>query len=205
MQVKKERIRKNILNSAKREFNKNMFQNASMRKIAEDAGITTSNIYNYFENKDDVFKELLKPTIQNIENGFNFASSLISKDSSNNHNIFWYKDQIAKIMKFIDNNREDLELLLLKSQGSFYENFRDIIVLKYTDIYDKQYKSLKKQYPDFRYNISRTLWQNLIMFIVNFVYEIIKNKISLIEMKKLNDELLNIIFNGFTEYFNFKS
>ena len=49
MQIKKDEIKNEILKVARAEFHKNGFANASMRKIARKAGISVSNIYNYFK------------------------------------------------------------------------------------------------------------------------------------------------------------
>jgi TetR/AcrR family transcriptional regulator, cholesterol catabolism regulator len=201
MQVKKERIKRNILISARKEFGKNMFQNASMHKIADDSGITTSNIYNYFENKDDIFKAILTPVINIIDSGLNTASILMSKELQNNHDINQYKENISKIFKFIDNNRNDLELLFLKSKGSSLENFREEIVQKYTEIFDDQFKLVKNQYPDIK-NISKFLWLNLLIFASNIILEILKNKITLAEMKNFNEELCHFLFYGFGDLFD---
>ena len=47
-----------ILLAAKQEFFEKGFHGASMRSIAERAGLTTGAIYNLFENKDFIFKTL---------------------------------------------------------------------------------------------------------------------------------------------------
>ncbi|MBP1664121.1 MAG: transcriptional regulator, TetR family, partial [Bacteroidetes bacterium] len=67
MQTKKENIRQQILEIARDEFTMHGFKDTSMRVIALKAGITLSNIYNYFRNKDEIFREILYPLIGAIE------------------------------------------------------------------------------------------------------------------------------------------
>ena len=63
VQIKKDEIKNKILEVARTEFQEKGFANASMRKIAKKAGISVSNIYNYFKRKDEIFKEIIYPTI----------------------------------------------------------------------------------------------------------------------------------------------
>lgn len=55
MQVLKEAVRTAILKSARKEFEKNGLEKASMRVIASKAGMTVGNLYRYYSNKEDLF------------------------------------------------------------------------------------------------------------------------------------------------------
>lgn len=48
-----------ILNAAKHEFVAHGFQGASIKRIAERAGIPRANIHYYFEDKTDIYQQLL--------------------------------------------------------------------------------------------------------------------------------------------------
>ena len=37
-----------------------------MREIASRAGVTVSNIYHYFTNKDEIFRTILKPVLNDL-------------------------------------------------------------------------------------------------------------------------------------------
>ena len=63
MQVLKEEIRNSILLSAKMLFLEYGYLSTSMDKIAKKAGISKSNLYNYFEKKEDIFEILTKNTV----------------------------------------------------------------------------------------------------------------------------------------------
>ena len=53
-----ESTRKSILKSAYNLFVERGFEGSSMRDIAERAGIKASSIYNHFDNKEQIFKEV---------------------------------------------------------------------------------------------------------------------------------------------------
>ena len=69
MQVLKEDIRSRILTVARQQFERNGYSKTSMREIAVLAGVGVGNIYNYFTNKDELFREvscaLWKPCCKN--------------------------------------------------------------------------------------------------------------------------------------------
>lgn len=60
MQVKKEEIRNALLEKAEIEFYDKGFEKASIRSIVKAAGTTIGNFYNYFQNKEALFDELVK-------------------------------------------------------------------------------------------------------------------------------------------------
>ncbi len=62
----KEETRQAIIDAAREEFLEKGFADASMRSIAEKAGITVGNIYRYFENKEELGKRITAGTSQDI-------------------------------------------------------------------------------------------------------------------------------------------
>ena len=62
MQTKKDYTREKIIEIAKRVFLKNGYAKTSMRDIAKGVGIGVSNIYNYFNSKDELFRLFHHPT-----------------------------------------------------------------------------------------------------------------------------------------------
>lgn len=59
MQVQKEEIRQRILDAALDEFFQYGYKGASVRRIAEKAGVTPGNIYTYFAGKNGLFTAIL--------------------------------------------------------------------------------------------------------------------------------------------------
>jgi AcrR family transcriptional regulator len=61
MQVLKPEIQERILAVAERLFYERGFANTSMRNIANEVGISVSNLYKYFRNKDALFHAIVDP------------------------------------------------------------------------------------------------------------------------------------------------
>ncbi len=66
MQVKKKEVKDKILASAKSEFLKHGYEGASLRTIAKNLGLSKGVIYSYFDNKEDIFIELVKEPAQKL-------------------------------------------------------------------------------------------------------------------------------------------
>ncbi len=56
-----------ILNSAKKEFLTYGYQEASLRRICKNAGVTTGALYKRYSGKEALFGTLLEPSLQAIE------------------------------------------------------------------------------------------------------------------------------------------
>jgi len=52
-------VRKNIVHSARRLFNRHGFDRVSLKQIMAGAGLTHGGFYNYFESKSDLYVEVL--------------------------------------------------------------------------------------------------------------------------------------------------
>ncbi|MDQ7048423.1 MAG: TetR/AcrR family transcriptional regulator [Enterobacterales bacterium] len=64
-----------MLNAAKKEFVEKGLKGASIKKIAEIAGIPRSNIHYYFKNKTEIYQQLLAQILQTWNQGFaNFTA-----------------------------------------------------------------------------------------------------------------------------------
>jgi TetR/AcrR family transcriptional regulator, transcriptional repressor for nem operon len=55
----RDKVRSKIVESARRLFNRNGFENVSVDSIMADAGLTRGGFYSYFESKSDLYAEVL--------------------------------------------------------------------------------------------------------------------------------------------------
>lgn len=64
-QIQKDSVRKAILASAKKLYSSKGYINSSMNAIAKEASVSTSNMYNYFDSKLDIWYEIYTPWLVN--------------------------------------------------------------------------------------------------------------------------------------------
>lgn len=147
MQVLKDDIYKSILLVARKEFVDKGFKDASMRKIANDADVSLSNIYNYFRNKDEIFLTIVKSAKEKL---FTFITEQHTEatDFDSMSPLGHNEEAIEHYIKLIFEYKEEYRLLLYHSQGSSMECFRDMLTDHMTQV-SHNYMELEKEiYPN---------------------------------------------------------
>ena len=200
MQIPKQIIKDKILASAKKELFTKGFKNSSMRNIAKNSGVSLSNIYNYFTDKDSILEEVLKPLMET----FYFILKEHNKDENININIVTsdsYKQEMVKMyLDLLNKHRKELKLLLFHSYGSKYENFREQFTDKQMKTGKAFLKSLKIKYSqleisgisDYFLHVAST-WQ------LSILGEIVFHNISGREMEQILDNSLTFSTAGWNE------
>jgi AcrR family transcriptional regulator len=107
MQFQKNDIKKVILREAREEFMEKGFKDASMRTIAKSAGVTLSNIYNYFRNKNEIFCDVLSGLLCAIDSTMEKHNSpdYISTDIFSSEE--YLRSQIDMFVGLVENYKED--------------------------------------------------------------------------------------------------
>ena len=200
MQLKKEEIKKRIENAAREDFLDHGFTNTSMRNIAKKARISTSNIYNYFKSKDNLFYSLIDPVYEKIKN---LLLNLFEKEKNLGENEFF--KQISDVFAhpvgdIIKENAKELVILMDRSEGTKYEKFKEKLIATIESHFTDSIVHEKKATDN---NLNQT-----------FVMHIIANNVleSLLELAKhyKNDEwvdsnielLIKYHINGISGLFN---
>ena len=120
-----------ITSAAMREFSDKGYTGASLRKIAERAGVTVGAIQIRYKSKDELFASLLKPLLDAIKALFQSTKA----DYYTCTNVSFLEDlkssmqrESAAILRLIFAHYEEAVLLLRRSGGSSLEHFFDGIV-----------------------------------------------------------------------------
>jgi len=203
MQVQKDNIRTKILDIAREEFMQCGYQQFSLRNVASQAGISTSNIYNYFKNKNELFLEILNPTFSFIEFVLNHIEE---SEYFRYHYYFSYevnKELLNNLIEFVDMNRSSLDLILFKSVGSAVENYKNEIVERYARITIQQIKEEAKKQEGINAGVSDFFVFTICSFYMNLINGIIKSNPSKEQMKIYADEMLDFFFNGWKAVLKF--
>lgn len=135
--------RNNLIQSARKEFTKKGYMKASLRTICKNAGVTTGALYFFFKDKEDLFDAVAGDTINELYNMMqthfedekNMAMKgedmLPNAEESENH-----EETASQVIHQMYLHREDILLVLTKSQGTKYENIAD----RFIDSAEKHYR-----------------------------------------------------------------
>ncbi len=122
MQVLKEEIRKKILLTAEDMFFELGFEQTTMRNIAESIGISVSNLYLYYKNKEAIFTDVVE--------GFNryFFDGLTEFLDHNDFEVD-IAEKLSRILKeVIANDHKKFVILMDKSGKTSYEGVKAQII-----------------------------------------------------------------------------
>lgn len=110
-----------LLKVGRKEFLEKGFEKASLRKICANAGVTTGAVYFFFENKEDLFHQIVEKTVEEMKK---LGETLVNEELEN---ISTSGESDKKLMEFLCNYREEIQMLVEKSKGTRYENLKDEI------------------------------------------------------------------------------
>jgi AcrR family transcriptional regulator len=120
MQILKDEVKKSIRQAALSEFKKHGYLKASIRQIADAAGITPGNIYRYFKSKDDLFDELIQPIQEQLAEVLRVSKQEVDNTlctEVSDHLLILRKIDASLMLLFKESSTE-LTILLNLSEGS---------------------------------------------------------------------------------------
>lgn len=135
-------VRRRILEAAKAEFLEYGYEKASLRKICAKAGVTTGALYFFFHNKQDVFEQVVRGTVDQLGR---LTKGMIERELEDtavgveNEKLF---------LDFCWKNREVIMILYGKSAGTGYERFREELQLQLEDTYVRFFEKYSDPKPD---------------------------------------------------------
>ncbi|MBQ7775896.1 MAG: TetR/AcrR family transcriptional regulator [Lachnospiraceae bacterium] len=183
-----------LLQSAKAEFMEKGYMNASLRNICKNAGVTTGALYFFFQDKADLFQAITKETIEGIHQLMHkhyneelqlFGLAMVTDELLEEHNQDM--EAATEIIHQMYLYRDEVLLLLTKSQGSGLENVADIFIEESEKHLLVIAKQMQQVYPD------KVLDENFIHWLAHmqidaFIYMIThikKEEEALIFMKQM--------------------
>ncbi len=205
MQVKKEEVKKKIMDAALVEFLEHGFEKASLRKIAAAADTTNANIYNYFKNKDELFCTIVKPGLDFIE-----ESMKIHEEMYDDNHFFWkdtpqatqrsieiYYESALGVEKLSD----ELHLLLYGSSGSSFENYREYIFAGYSKHTILFFDKFNELHPGKIIKPAEMLIHSLAAMYLSMIEEILMHKPDEDELRTYVEQIFLFIRTGFINVF----
>ncbi len=146
--ISKEEIRAYILEVSKKLFLEKGYLNTSIRDIAKEGQITVGRIYVYFKKKDDIFIEIIKPILSNVENmtySDDLTEEVQEEKIANLYSKERFRIYLDKSFQFINQYKEEFKLALFQSEGFHKVDVRQEIIKAYTKNHKSMLKILKKR------------------------------------------------------------
>ncbi len=189
MQLQKENIRTGIIEKARSEFFTKGFKGASMREIAQYAGIAVGNVYNYFPSKDSLLKEVLSPLVAQLDSMFEeHEDPEIHLRLEVFSSLEYQKETAKQLITLTTHYREELNLLIFKSYGSSYQDLCERYVERYTKSGILYMQSMNEKFPHLHTDISEFFIHSMGAQMFAIIGEIVSHELSLPEIEQFINE-----------------
>jgi len=196
-QVKKGEVQKAIVAAAKAVFLKKGFGGATLRAIARRAGVTLSNLYTYYPDKDALFVAVLQPELDDFGQLFAHREISLPEGGELFQSLETRHDLIGRALVYIDKHRLELDLLLNRAAGSSVRTFPELFARGYEQMWGRYFIFLKTKFPGRTFQKpSAFLLRNVASLHVNAVREMLSRDLPLEKMMKIYQEVTAFLWYG---------
>lgn len=201
MQVKKEAVRNRIIEVSKKLFLEFGFKKTSIKMIAVDANISVANIYNYFDNKEDLLNEIVKGAIDNYKAFIRMNTTKEVWSDLKQWNAESECVRIVSFFKMMYRQKEEFQILCTKADSSslagYYEKMIDTLTEARRKIglnaIESKMGIIKKRSPQYLTRITVKIYLDL-------VFEGLKDGLSEQEITDMLRETVYFFFFGYSGY-----
>lgn len=144
-----------LLFSAREEFIEKGYMKASLRNICKNAGVTTGAMYFFFQDKEDLFEAVVGETVNGIWQIMSSHFQDEKKMADEGILMTFPKEDVQEdfdtanaVIHQMYLHRDDVLLLLTKSQGTKYENIADRFIETAEIHYRRMADVMQQAYPD---------------------------------------------------------
>lgn len=183
MQYLKKEVRERILDASIDEFTAQGFTNASIRNIAQIAGISLGNVYRYFTGKDALYLALVQPVlsegVKRIDMLFGFN-----------------KENFEKLPVVVTDYMNDYKVMLAIVNKGTYEQYNSFVSVIVNSVAENLRNCIGEKYPELVSKIKNSsFYEAVASGFVNGLLVIIHGDGDDAQKQKNIKELLIYFFN----------
>ena len=184
-----------LIESAKKEFLEYGFQNANLRRISADSGVSTNSIYTRFGDKSGLFTAVVKPAADGLMQMYLDSISGVSECKNAKAATNMGDEGTELVLKYIYDNFDAFYLIFCNSAGTEHEHYFD----KLAEIEENFYREFANQFAKngqsvsdfFVHVVCRTGWQ--------YIYEVVSHKLSYEEAASFMKSIREYSFAGWAK------
>lgn len=183
-----------ILDSAKQEFLKEGFLNASLKSICGNAEVTTGALYKRYKGKEELFLAVVQPLLDDLNEIIN-QKKLTDPDTVSDEALIrsWDIDESYMLwwFEFLYQRKKCFKLLLCRSEGSKFSTFSHDWVQKMSDYTYEYYKEAYRRHLT-EVQVSRREMHVLLSAFWETIYEPFVHDFSWEEIIRYNQLVCNL-------------
>ena len=173
-------VTETLIESAKKEFLEHGFQNANLRRISSESGVSTGSIYTRFGDKAGLFSAVVKPAADGLMELY-LESITAARDSGDPAEATSQGNEGTElVLKYIYENFDVFKLIFCHSAGTEEKYYREFV---------KQFSRRENMVSDFFIHvICRTGW--------SYIYEVVSHDLSYDEAQIFMKSIREFCFAG---------
>ncbi|MDO5718741.1 MAG: TetR/AcrR family transcriptional regulator [Tissierellia bacterium] len=196
MKISKHEARDYIIAIAKNLFMEKGYLDTSFRDIAKAGDLTLGRIYVYFKKKEDLFIAVINPILEQMESmnlkmGMQRDDELIENLFNRESALSSLKAQVNLMKKY----RNELNLILFKSDGFYAFDFRKMIIESY--IHNMNYMmNLLKEKEMTKVELSESFGYSIGSLYISIFEIVAKGELNEIEIGQYLEQIISFIYHG---------
>lgn len=199
----KELHHERIIEAATAEFLEYGFKDASMRRIAAEAGMSASGLYKHFASKEEMFAALVEPAYQELLSLYRQEENTQKQAVGKGDLSSWETGKDATLaITCIYDHLDAFRLIICKSQGTKYENFLHDLAILEEETTLSFMKMLKKQGVQLRSFRKKEL-HLLVTANINAVFQTVEHDFTRKEALHYADTLDRFFAKGWQGFFGY--
>ena len=198
MQISKEHIRKNILQTAQSLFYTKGYAKVPMREIASKSHVSLSNIYNYYDSKEKIIQEIVQPAIDDFNRILDEHHGRSGTDIMEMFSDDYLQNLIKEYLS-LNKHRDRLFLLLFRAQGTSLEKFKDDFSDRSTAEVKRYFIRMKQKYPQINIDISDFTIHLHTVWMFTMLEELVMHRKEPQEIEKIVTEYMIFSTTGWKE------
>ena len=196
MQTLKSDILNRILSAAKEQFVQRGYLKTSMREIADAVDVGVGNLYNYFENKDELFCVILRPVSDALERMLQEHHGAKGADIMLICSEEYLKSAVDEYISLLNKHGELMKILLFHSQGSSLETFWEDYTNRSTEMVKTWFAEMKEKHPEINVVVSDFMIHLQAVWMFTLFEEMLKHAIDSKEMEYIVHEYILFEIQG---------
>ncbi len=191
-----------ILEYAKKEFLENGFEAASLRVIAQNAGVSTSTIYTRYGDKEGLYRFLIHPASDGfqeiVKRSLGYFTAMSKEEQSERYKEYSDKGFEGALL-FIYDHFDEFKLLINCNHGTIYHDFLEELVridntctLNYLQTIDSKAYREGRITNGFLHVVASSFYAGL--------FEVVIHEMTLDEARSYINELRIFFNNGWADY-----
>lgn len=189
-----------IIRYIREEFMTYGYEKASLNRVSAKVGITTAGLYKHFKNKEDMFRFLVKDTLDDFAKVNSGDIELM--ETQIDYNPF-DSDRADFWVDFICDHFEGLQLLICCSKGSPYESFEEDLINMETEA-NVEYARLLSEKNGTDLTVSDMQWHILATAYIHLVFEIVRHKMTKDQAREHMRFIRDLLYPGWKQLLGIK-